>query len=298
MSVKISEKTYKDYGNCVFMENGVVSLGVTIDVGPRIIYFSLEGKENIMFEDTERKFHETNEYGTWNNYGGHRLWFSPELVPETYLPDNSKVEYETNGNTVTFTPPKTALDKIFRISVTMSDSEAKVEVAQSIENASDKPLDYAAWSITGLRPGGVSKVPMVTRKSGYLPNRVVSFWDYTDLDDSRFKLTAAEARLRQDHFIKKAFKVGFNVEEGFSCYAVAEQIFVKCFPEYQDVKYPDYSCNYETYTNDSFLECEVLSEMRTYAPGEKACVTETWYLFDNPKDREPELDDIRSKLGK
>lgn len=298
MSVKISEKTYKNYGNCVFMENGRVTLGVTVDVGPRIIYFSLEGRENVMFEDVNRTFFLDTEYGKWINYGGHRLWFSPELVPETYLPDNSKVEYEINGNTVTFTPPKTAFDKIFRIAVTMSEDEPKVEVEQSIENASDKPLDFAAWSITGLRPGGVSKIPMVTRKSGYLPNRVISLWDYTELDDSRFRLTATEARLRQDNFKKNAFKVGFNVEEGFSCYAVAEQIFVKCFPEYRDVKYPDYSCNYETYTNDRFLECEVLSEMRTYAPGEKAVVNETWYLFDNENDNEPVLDDIRKKLGK
>lgn len=297
MSVKISEKTYKNFGNCVFMDNGVVTLGVTIDVGPRIIYFSLTGEENVMFEDTEGKFHEDTEYGTWNNYGGHRLWFSPELKPETYLPDNDKVEYNVQGDTVTFTPPKTALDKIFSISVTMSENEAKVDIAQSIENASDKPLDYAAWSITGLRPGGVSKVPMVTRKSGYLPNRVISLWDYTDLQDSRFRLTATEARIRQDVFKKNAFKVGFNVEEGFTCYAVAKQIFVKCFPGYEDVKYPDYSCNYETYTNALFLECEVLSEMRTYAPGEKASVNETWYLLENKNDDEPVLDDIRGKLG-
>lgn len=297
MSVDITKKTYKDYGNCVFIENGIISLGVTIDVGPRIIYFSMAGKENIMFEDTPRKFHESNEYGTWYNYGGHRLWYSPELVPETYLPDNSKVDYEVNGSTVTFMPPKTAMDKIFRIEITMSENEAKVDVVQSIENASSKPLDYAAWSITGLRPGGVSIVPLSTRKSGYLPNRVISLWEYADINDPRFTLKNSEARLRQDKFMKKAFKVGFNVEDRFACYAVSKQIFVKSFGDYEDVHYPDYSCNYETYTNDSFLECEVLSEMRTYAPGEKAVVKETWHLIDNEGEKEPVLDDIRSKLG-
>ena len=58
MSVRVSNKQYKNFGNCVFLDNGLISLGVTVDLGPRIIYFARRGKENVLFEDVERRFTE------------------------------------------------------------------------------------------------------------------------------------------------------------------------------------------------------------------------------------------------
>ncbi|MBR1383941.1 MAG: hypothetical protein IJ555_09075, partial [Ruminococcus sp.] len=83
-----------------------------------------------------------------------------------------------------------------------------------------------------------------------------------------------------------------------AAYGVNEQIFVKTIGEYEFVKYPDYSCNFETYTNDAFLECEVIGEMRSYAPGEAAVISECWKLLDDPGDGEPDLDKVRAAIGK
>ena len=52
------------------------------------------------------------------------------------------------------------------------------------------------------------------------------------------------------------------------------------------------------YTNSKFLECEILGEKRKYQPGETAEVTETWHLLDNKGDTEPQLDKIRTAVGK
>ena len=226
------------------------------------------------------------------------MWVAPELIPETYNPDNSPVEYKAEGDTVTFTPPVTPFAKQLETVIALDADKAVVTVTQRIKNVGDKEADYALWSITGLTEGGTAVIPMCTRKSGYLPNRVMSLWDYSDVNDPRFKLTNEYVRIRQDKFIQGAFKAGFNVEDGFAAYAVNEQIFVKCFGDYQFVEYPDYSCNFEMYTNSKFLECEILGEKRKYQPGETAELTETWHLLDNKGDIEPELDKIREAVGK
>jgi hypothetical protein len=299
MSVKVTEKEYEGYGKCVFIENDACTLAVTIEFGPRVIYFARKGRKNVMLEDRDGLFTvDVEGYGTWRNRGGHRLWVAPELLPETYYPDNAPVAYKVEGDTVTFTPPVTPFAKQLETVIKLDADKAVAEVTQRITNVGDKEADFALWSITGLTDGGTAVIPMCTRKAGYLPNRVMSLWDYSDINDPRFKLTNEYARIRQDKFLPSPFKAGFNVEDGFAAYAVNEQIFVKCFGDYQFVEYPDYSCNFEMYTNYKFLECEILGEKRKYQPGETTEVTETWHLLDNEGDKEPELDKIRTAVGK
>ena len=118
MEVKCYEMKYKNYGNCICLENGTIKLIATIDVGPRIVFFGFCDGQNVLFEDTERNFYEINKgYGVWYAYGGHRIWCAPETVPETYLPDNTKVSVEYDGNTLTLTPAKTAFGKQFSLTV-------------------------------------------------------------------------------------------------------------------------------------------------------------------------------------
>lgn len=298
MGVNITKRQYKNFGECIFLDNGAVTLGATLDVGPRIIYFSLEGKENVLFEDTDKRFTEpAGEYGTWVAYGGHRLWCAPEINPETYFPDNSIVSCKISGGTAELCPPETPFGKKFTMLIEMDETAPVVRIVHKIRNLSEKKAEFAPWSVTSLTSGGVCLIPMSTRKSGYLPNRTVSLWDYSEINDSRLKMTDTEVRIRQDKFIKKPFKAGFNLEDGFSAYAVNGQIFAKCIPEYGDVFYPDYSCNFEVYTNNMFLECELLGEQREYSQNEEAVISEVWCMLDNKDGFEPELQKLKENIG-
>ena len=99
--------TYKEFGNCLKISDGITEAVVTIDFGPRIIRYGFINKENVMC-DTMHKAEEPlcgeafDKYyykgAKWYNYGGHRLWISPESLPETYYPDNDKVLYSTEPN--------------------------------------------------------------------------------------------------------------------------------------------------------------------------------------------------------
>lgn len=298
MSVTVTEQNYENYGKCVFLDNGKAKVGVTVEVGPRVIYFALNGRKNIMLEDIDRNFTEetVGGYGTWINYGGHRLWCSPEVNPETYSPDNDPVEYSIDGNKLTVTPKPTPFGKAFSMVIELDENEPVVTVCHKIKNVSGKPARFAPWAITGLTVGGVCKIPMSKAKTGYLANRVISLWDYAQLDDPRFKMTDTEIRIRQDVFKKNAFKIGLNVDEGFGLYAVNEQIFVKVVPEYKNVEYPDFSCNFECYTNSKFLEVENIGEIKEYQNGEEAVLCEKWVLLDNEGDNEPCLNCVAEKI--
>ena len=281
MEVKFTEMGYKNYGNCICIDNGTIRVIATIDVGPRIVFFGFSKGQNILFEDTDRNFYEINKgYGVWYAYGGHRIWCAPETFPETYLPDNSRVDVQIDKNTVTLTPAKTSFGKQFSLIITM-ESESTVYVENRITNCSNKPAEFAPWSVTGLAAGGTEIIPLCSDNNGFLPNRTMSLWSYSDVKDERFTLADRYALLRHDASAKTAFKVGFNVTGGQVIYVNGSQIFRKTFEEYKNTSYPDFCCNFETYTNNLFLECELLGEMRKYQPGETASITEKWELHSS-----------------
>ena len=54
--VTATELNYKNFGKCVKLDNGMASIIVTVDVGPRIISYCLDGHENMLLEDVDREF--------------------------------------------------------------------------------------------------------------------------------------------------------------------------------------------------------------------------------------------------
>ncbi len=296
MSVKCYDTDYKNYGKCLCLDNGRIKLICTIDVGPRIVFFGFSDGENVLFEDVDRNFYEINNgYGVWYAYGGHRIWCAPEVMPETYLPDNSKVEADFNGNTLILTPAKTKFDKQFELVITMSDDNS-VTIENRITNCSDKPVKFAPWSVTGLAAGGTEIIPLCREDKGFLPNRTMALWSYSNIRDERFILTDKYALLRQDPKEKKAFKAGFNVTGKQIVYVNGRRIFRMSFDSYELTEYPDFCCNFETYTNDLFLECELLGELKDYQPGETASIREKWELSNTDWAPDKVIEEFVSKI--
>lgn len=296
MSVKCYETDYKNYGKCLCLDNGNIKLIATIDVGPRIVFFGFCGGENVLFEDIDRNFYEINSgYGVWYAYGGHRIWVAPEVMPETYMPDNARVESSFDNGTLTLTPAETKFGKQLRIRITMDDS-CTVKIENSITNCSDKPAEFAPWSVTGLAAGGTEIIPLCRDDNGFLPNRTMALWSYSDIKDDRFTLADKYALLRQDPSVRKAFKAGFNVTDRQIIYVNGRRIFRMCFDGYKKAEYPDFCCNFETYTNNLFLECELLGELRSYQPGETASISETWELSSAEWNSDKVISEFISKI--
>ena len=96
MSDSIQKTSFSDWNNCFSLKSDGVEMIATADVGPRIIFFGLEGKTNLLklFEDEVGRSGDN----AFLFYGGHRLWAAPEDPLLSYIPDNRAVEVRLDEN--------------------------------------------------------------------------------------------------------------------------------------------------------------------------------------------------------
>ena len=59
--VTATELNYKNFGKCIKLDNSTASIIITVDVGPRIISYCLNGKENMLLEDVDREFRDDSQ---------------------------------------------------------------------------------------------------------------------------------------------------------------------------------------------------------------------------------------------
>ena len=293
---KITLSPYSDiqFGECLSITNGLIELRATLEYGPRILYCSVAGMENMFFEDTS-KATLGEKYDFFDDhlilYGGHRLWISPEVVPRCYHPDNQPVSVTETENGARFTGAIEKYNQIQKsLTVTMEPDSPRVKIVHTIRNTGLWDIQLAPWAITMLAPGGVEVMPMPARVTELLPNRNFTFWDYSELNDSRVYFGKDFITLKQDINKENPFKLGFNNESGWSAYFNRGQVFLKYFEPVQDGLYPDNGCCFESYTNAKMLEMETLGEMTELEPDEFVTLEEEWELYkaDNIKDQKDE----------
>lgn len=279
--IKIEEMNYSNFGKCVRISNDKIELIVTIDIGPRIIRAGFVGKQNFMFEDTERKYEQEVGDTYFYNYGGHRLWVSPEIYPDTYLPDNAPVDYSVNGNKVTFTPPQKSNGIALKMDVTLDENECKADIRHYVTNNSREARKIAPWAITMMANGGYEVIPMNDNDTGYLANRNLVLWPYTKIDDPRFKLRDDYIVIDQEKPVDGAFKIGLAQNKGWAVYIKGNETFMKRYTYYDYAEYPDYVSSFETYSCPDFIEMETIGTYRTLENGDTVTHDEVWCFFDN-----------------
>lgn len=284
--VKFQEVNYEYFGKCLHIQNGIVEMLVTVDVGPRIISFNLMNEKNIMCVDRDERstmsggeFAEVFGDKKWYIYGGHRLWFSPEHNPRSYYPDNDKVDYKIDGNKVIFTPPAQSENGLqMALSVEFTDTE-EVIVGHEITNLNNFDIEISPWAMTVVAENSVAILPQSDKDTGLLSNRNISLWPYTDLYDDRLFIDNKFITVKQNSDFDNRLKVGFNNEDGWLGMLNNNQFFVKKFKYNENAKYPDNHCNCECFTNDFMMEIESLGELKVLKNGD--CVTheERWYIY-------------------
>ena len=276
--VVCKEIQYGAFGRCLSMTNGLVELVVTLDVGPRVIRAGLPGKCNVFAEIPDM----TWENG-WKIYGGHRLWTAPEAMPLSYALENDPCHYELVENGARFWREKDEYSGLAKeITITLDEETTVVELLHSIRNDNVWPVDYALWALSVMAPGGREVVPFNQDESGFEPNRKLTLWPYTRLQDARLWASERYLALSQTGDAHP-FKIGLDNREGWAAYQKEDTLFIKYFMHDLDADYPDEGMSYETYTCDRFLEMESLSGVETVEPGESLEHVEVWELMENPK---------------
>jgi len=283
--IKTKEIEYSVYGRCLSVESADVTLYITLDVGPRVIYGSYKGSENIFHNDVKNESFKTdselgNYYGEnmggWHIYGGHRLWCAPESLPETYYPDNEKLSYKVEGNTVDIICPERKVSGLLPL-ISFTFDGNSVTVKHTMKNMSDKTQRFALWALSVMAPGGIAEIPEPPLGEGLLPSRSAAFWPYASPSDSRFVISKDGFKITFSGAELPPFKFGILNTTGV-CRFISRDgvIFEKTVTTYADKEYPDFGCSCEVYTCKHFTELETIAPLEDIAPGETAMHTEVW----------------------
>ncbi len=273
--------------DCVIIENNNIEVTISHSIGPRILAINFHGKRNLLAElpDFTTQLPDGNPY---HFYGGHRLWMAPEQVPLTYEYDDQPVKIVEDGDSVLIKKDiekNSGIEKTIRLK--LDPYKALVSVEHALKNCGNQPLECAPWAITQFRTGGVAILPQNRTDTGFLPNRSVAIWPYTDMNDPIVKWGNGFILLNAK--VASPFKVGFPNPRGWLAYWLDGSLFVKRAPFDTQAHYCDMGSSSECYCNDQFLELETLGPKTVLAPGDAASHNEIWELFEDIDKPENEL---------
>ncbi|GIP37860.1 hypothetical protein J31TS4_11400 [Paenibacillus sp. J31TS4] len=303
MGVEIEQIRYGSWGDAVRMSNGTVELAASLAFGPRIMRYAACGEANVFMEDHEGRVkkggpeYESVGGGEWRIYGGHRLWTSPEAVPRAAYPDNEPVAWRRTERGILLASPEEKWTHIRKtIEIALADQGSDVTVTHRIENRGAWPIECSAWALSVLAPGGTAIIPQTGSDTGLLPNRIVSLWPYSRMNDPRVTWGDRYITIRQGQGASP-FKLGTSNEQGWAAYLLNGQLFVKRFSFAANGRYPDFGCSFECYVSDHMVELESLSELTMLAPGSAIEHVEQWSLIRHVDLEDRDETAISHRLG-
>jgi len=223
-------------------------------------------------------------YGEFHFWGGHRLWHAPEAMPRTYLPDQPAERTALPDGLLLQAAPEPWTGIAKSLEIHLHPARPQVRIVHRLSNQGPWAAQTAAWALTMFRLGGQAIFPQrqtPVDSAGLLPNRQLTLWPYTRVNDPRLRLEDDFITLKADPQGKTPFKLGFFNAAGWQAYRLENALFVKRFAVFPQGAFPDGGCNTETYCNHQFLELESLGPLTSLAPGETLEHTETWEIFPN-----------------
>lgn len=282
MSITHDTLEFEGWKDCLRLRNGDAELVVTTAFGPRIIRYGLTGGPNVFQVIPET--HGQTGGDKWLPYGGHRLWFAPEVMP--YYPDNGPVASATveNDTLIVANPPEATTGIAKEIRLTLAAQGTAVRVAHTLTNHASQPVTLAPWALSIVANGGrvvLPQEPFVSHDDDLLPARPLVLWKFTDMADSRWRWGKKYLSLRQDDLPDdNPQKVGAYNAQGWAAHLTPTQAFlihIAPAPGGPAVL-ADQGCNFETYTDGPFQELETLGPLVTLAPGQSVSHVEHWFL--------------------
>jgi hypothetical protein len=276
MTVQMQKISYGGWPRCIRLANQNIELIATTDVGPRIIRFGFVGAPNLF-----KEFPEVGQTGgdAWRNYGGHRLWHAPEVMPRTYAPDNDPIDHQWDGATLKLIQPtETATGIQKQIEVTLDAKSDNVTVRHQLANKNPWRVELAPWALTVMQGPGRAILPQEPFSDALLPVRPLGLWGYTNMTDPRWRWGAKFIQLNCDPAAATPQKFGLGNKQGWAAYYRDGQVFLKRVAFDPAAAYPDFGCNIECYTNGDMLEVESLGPLIKLAPNATVEHVERWFL--------------------
>jgi hypothetical protein len=292
--VSVKKVQYENCGECIEITNGIVSLVVTTEFGPRVMRYGFVGGENEFGENVPFELAVGDD--AWRLRGGHRLWHSPEEIPRSYMPDNVPIEWVKIENGVRVTIKEEAWTHIGKeMDITLAEDDTHAKIVHRLKNKNAWPVELAVWTISVMALGGKEIIPQVLEDTTPAPNRNIALWHSAKMNDPRFYWGSKYITVQQDPGRKSEMKIGVLNKYGWACYCNHNNLFIKRYDVYLDKKYPDFGVTYETYNSDFELEMESLSPLTILKPDEVITHIERWELIKGVK-IPPDDDDLIDEM--
>jgi len=279
------------------IENRFMAVDYLAKAGPRLVRLLVAGSDQNLLAELPDMTQPT-PYGDYHILGGHRLWHSPEAMPRSYLPDNEGLQVENlqDGSVLLTQPVEPATGMRKAMQVYLAPDAPHLTIQHSLTNAGLWPVECAPWAITQIKLGGLAIIPQQIGipAAQLLPDRRLTIWNYTRLQDPRlhlgddFILLEAASRL-------PPCKIGVDNPQGWLGYLMGEMLFVKRFNPQSDLPHPDNGCNTEVYCNDQFIELETLGALSVMQPDQTVTHTETWQIYSGVKFK-PTLEGVHAMV--
>lgn len=263
---------------CLALSNGIITLHVMKNAGPRIIGLQVGDGLNLMAE-VPLAGEGPDEFIP---RGGQRLWHGPEDPVRSYLPDNEPVSFGFNARSVVITQKTEKESGIQKsIEIALADERAEATLQHGLLNHNLWPVSMAAWAIAQMRTGGFAILPQSVQDTGLLPNRRVVFWPYADVKSDNLVMGNRYIFLRANYPAGEKTKIGWLNPRGWLGYYLDRTLFIKKADFIPHGDYIDLGCSMESYCDDRFLEVETISPLTTVAPHTKLVYQEKWFVFPN-----------------
>jgi len=278
--MELKTKSFKGAWDCLSITNGTVELIISVNFGPRILFYGYEGGQNF-FRVFEDQVADTDK-DIWQNYGGHRLWHAPEVKPRTYYADNEPVDYTWDNNVLTLDCPletTTGLQK--EITIELAETGTGVKLNHRLINRNVWDVEVAAWCLSVMAPGGRVIIPQeeyISHDEYLVPARPLVLWHFTDMSDPRFTWGDKYIQMAQDEQYNTKLKIGTLNKQGWEVYSLNNEVFIKRHDYFEGKTYTDMGCNCEFFTMPGFLEMESLSPYEKLAPEAYIDHREEWEL--------------------
>ena len=263
-------------GKVLWLNNAGIQIGIALDFGIRIVHLSVEGMENLYYEQPADLSDGFGTPDTWKLRGGHRMWISPESEA-SYHPDDDPVSYTELPNGVLLeqqTDPVQGIKKFLQI--TFEGDTVRLE--HRFRNMTDQVIRAASWGINTLDGGGKAFMPFPGTPAGdFVPKRVISLWGKTSMADPRLQWTEDSLTV-QHRDIPGYFKAGFYCSQGMATFENKGQLLTITYDVPPITQLPDLGCNFEIYMCPQFIELETLGTTGDMQPGESVSHWECWQL--------------------
>ena len=307
MSIDVKDIFCEPFGKCVLISNSVIEVCVTVDKGPRIIHFGFINEEGLLFNKSiidiipiSQLDNTAKNTQSLDEYSGHRLLLK-EYPSKSNIPliEDEPIVYSILPEGIRFVPPYENLQT--SIEITLSENTNNLMILHSVKNLSYEKKNLAICASTSfLGKNGILVVPQNEEYSDIAPNRIISLWSYSKINDSRLSLFDKYLTFSPNSKNKSSFRLGTNNTPGWVAFLCNNTAFFKRFVHNSNAKYLDGESSLEFFSTENVLTVETLSPIFEIGKNEIARHAENWsifkagmqYQFNSAKEIDKFLNDI------